>query len=249
MNSPRGTSAPRAGPARAAAPPLPAPGGRAILPRESSARLARARPLAMEKVKHARDQDRAPDLEGDRRLMELVAANDKEAQKAFARRFLPRVQRATRALLRAPADADDATQHCLIELLRSARGFRGDGSLEAWIDRITVRTALRLARERARAHGRIDADAEPDALVGAPEEPFPGEELPRDLHEYLAGLSDVRREALVLRHVLGYSIAEVAELTGVSPNTVKDRLLAAREELRRLIRRDHLTHPRARRSA
>ena len=180
--------------------------------------------------------------------MERVAAGDPAAQRAFARRVLPRVQRAARALLRSPADAEDAAQHCLIELLRSARTFRGDGALEAWCDRITARAAIRLARERARAAGRI-ADVEPDDLHASPEEPFPGEDLPRDLHDYLAALPDVRREALVLRHVLDHSVAEIAEITGVSVNTVKDRLLAAREALRRQIRRDHLIPPRARRSA
>ena len=181
--------------------------------------------------------------------MERVAAGDPAAQRAFARRVLPRVQRAARALLRAPADAEDAAQHCLIELLRSARTYRGDGALEAWCDRITARAAIRLARERARAAGRLAPEVELDALHASPEEPFAGEELPRDLHDYLAALPDVRREALVLRHVLDHSIAEIAELTGVSVNTVKDRLLAAREALRRQIRRDHLIPPRARRSA
>jgi DNA-directed RNA polymerase specialized sigma24 family protein len=45
---------------------------------------------------------------------------------------------------------------------------------------------------------------------------------------------------LVLRHGFEYSIDEIAELTGVSPNTVKDRLLRAREAIRRIIRREQL---------
>jgi RNA polymerase sigma-70 factor (ECF subfamily) len=45
---------------------------------------------------------------------------------------------------------------------------------------------------------------------------------------------------LVLRHMLDYSIDDIAELTEVSPNTVKDRLLHAREQLRRLVRRDRM---------
>jgi RNA polymerase sigma-70 factor (ECF subfamily) len=48
----------------------------------------------------------------------------------------------------------------------------------------------------------------------------------------------VQRSALVLRHVMGYSVNEIAELSDVSPNTVKDRLLRGTREMRRLIRRD-----------
>jgi RNA polymerase sigma-70 factor (ECF subfamily) len=61
---------------------------------------------------------------------------------------------------------------------------------------------------------------------------------PRPLVEYLAELPETRRVALVLRHVMGYSIEEIAELTEVSPNTVKDRLLRAREQVRKTLRRE-----------
>lgn len=203
----------------------------------------------MSTVKSTREPFRAPDPEGDRRLMELVAADDPNAQTTLVRRLLPRVRRATRALLRDAADADDATQMAILEVLRSARTFRGEASIESWSDRITIRTTLRQARRQSARHQRIDAAAEPDQLDGgdAADGALVRADLPRDLEEYLRALPDARREALILRHVLGHSVAEVAELTGVSPNTVKDRLLAAREEIRRMIRRDHVIHPRAER--
>jgi DNA-directed RNA polymerase specialized sigma24 family protein len=43
--------------------------------------------------------------------------------------------------------------------------------------------------------------------------------------------------------MMDFSIDEIAELTEVSPNTVKDRLLHARQQLRKLIRRDRLFDP------
>jgi RNA polymerase sigma-70 factor (ECF subfamily) len=141
-------------------------------------------------------------------------------------------------LLRDAHDADDATQIALCEILKAASGFRGDGALEGWADRIAVRTILRIARERRVRSLRFDA-VEPDALAdpsGATRSLR--DELPRELRAYLDELPETRRTTLVLRHALGYSVQEVAELTGVSPNTVKDRLLAAREQVRRLIRRD-----------
>jgi len=183
--------------------------------------------------------------------MELVAANNSNAQRTLACRLLPRVRRATRALLRDRSDADDATQLCLLEVLRSAKSFRGVGSIEAWSDRITIRTTLRQAKRKRSQLQRIDAGAEPDALSGgqATDATLTTADLPRDLREYLEALTKDRREALVLRHVLGHSVAEIAELTGVSPNTVKDRLLTARQEIRKMVRRDHLTHPRAERKS
>ena len=202
----------------------------------------------MDTVKSTREPSRAPDPEGDRRLMELVAADDPNAQRTLVQRLLPRVRRATRALLRHRADADDATQLCLLEVLGSARNFRGSGSIEAWSDRITIRTTLRQAKRQRSRLQRIDAGTEPDALSGgvAADASLTAADLPRGREEYLSELSDARREALVLRHVLGHSIDEIAAITEVSRNTVKDRLVTARQELRKMIRRDHVLHPRAR---
>ena len=159
----------------------------------------------------------------------------------------PRIARIARALLRHAADADDATQASLLEILRCADTHRGEGSFEAWADRITVRTTLRLARQRRVRSLRID-ETEPDALAAGPPDTSLREGLPRDVAEYLAELPETRRTALVLRHALGYSIEEVAELTGVSPNTVKDRLLAAREQVRKRVRQEIVCGPMGRTS-
>lgn len=196
-------------------------------------------------------QARAQEAREDQALMELVAAQQPIAQAQLIRRLMARVRRATRAILRDPADADDATQQCLIELLKSAKSFRGEGSVEAWSDRIVVRTTMRYVKARARAAARVAGDADPDAQQSrGADTPALAEGLPRPVQEYLEQLSPSRRTALVLRHVLGYSVAEIAELTGVSPNTVKDRLLTARREFRRMIRRDLALAPgAARRSA
>jgi RNA polymerase sigma-70 factor, ECF subfamily len=174
----------------------------------------------------------------DVQLMARVAAGDAVARRALFERFVRRIRGIATAILAAPADVDDAVQSIVIEVLASADGFRGD-NLPAWMDRIAVRTAMRYARERRL---RLVRNAGEEALydIPAPENaaaPF-GDDLPRPLAEYLAELAPERRTTLVLRHVMDYSIAEIAATMEVSPNTVKDRLLAAREQVRRAIRRD-----------
>jgi RNA polymerase sigma-70 factor (ECF subfamily) len=177
----------------------------------------------------------------DRRLMQRVAANDLEARRVLARRLLPLARRVARSLLRQRADAEDAVQTALIEILRSAATYRGETAIERWAQRIVVRTSLRYAREQRR-HSRIaEASAEIDQLHGHFTEVPPGgaeEALPRPVLEYLERISQVQRDAVVLRHALGLSVAEIAEVTGVSENTAKARLLYGRRALRRLVRRD-----------
>jgi RNA polymerase sigma-70 factor (ECF subfamily) len=194
----------------------------------------------MEPVDQPRAQVRDASDAGDVSLMELVARCDPDAESRLVYRLLGRVQRATAALVPNPADKDDAAQVCMLEILRSARSYRGVGSIEAWSDRIVVRTALRFAKRRRRAEQRLDASADPDRIdSGGHDDPL-SDNLPRTVRDYLAQLSEPRRTAIVLRHVLGYSIDEIASITRVSPNTVKDRLLTARREFRRLVRRDQV---------
>lgn len=164
----------------------------------------------------------------------LTCASTREA---LARRLRPRVQRLVSSFVRERADADDAAQVALLEILRAMPSFRGEAKLETWADRIAVRTAIKFARTRRLAAVRHDA-VELDELPLPESSTSAGEELPRHLMSYLDALPEARRTALVLRHALGYSVQEIAELTGCSENTVKDRLLAARQEVRRMVRRD-----------
>jgi RNA polymerase sigma-70 factor (ECF subfamily) len=174
-------------------------------------------------------------------LMRRVASSDRHAQRVLAHRLAARVQRISQRLIRNRADADDASQLALIEILRSAGTYQDISSIERWADRITVRTVLRHARDQRRRPwqlaGRVDAEHVSSAAV-EPEESSSGPAAPRPVDEYLAELPAARREVLVMKHSLGYTTQEIAELTNSPIGTIKDRLVAARKQLRKLIGRD-----------
>ena len=172
--------------------------------------------------------------EDDATLMARVGRGDTSAQATLVQRLLRRVQRLCRALLRNGHDAEDAAQVSMLEIFQSARGYRGDSSVERWADRITVRTALRLSRSEKKAQ-RAPIDLEPQqAVAAASEETILAQ-------EYLGCLSERQRAVLILRHGFEYSIEEIAELTGISPNTVKDRLLRGRGSMRKMMRREQFS--------
>ncbi|WP_394828104.1 RNA polymerase sigma factor [Pendulispora albinea] len=180
------------------------------------------------------------DEEADARLARQ-AATDATARDAIARRLGARVRRLCRALIPHADDSDDAAQLALLDIVQSAPGFRGESSLEAWADRIAVRTAIRVARQRRLASVRTQGDIAPDDLAAPGPSPKAADGIPRSIAAYLDELPEARRTVLVLHHVMGCSVPEIAEVTGVSMNTVKDRLLAAREQVRRMVRRDLAT--------
>ena len=174
-------------------------------------------------------------------LMKLVAEGDAHAQRVLAHRLAGRVQRIAQRLLSNAADAEDAAQLSLMEILRSAGGYRDESSIERWSDRIAVRTSLRYARDQRRRPwafaSRVDVLEVADA-GSAHAADRTSEETPRALMDYLAELPPARREALVLKHGLGYTTEEIAALTDKPVGTVKDRLVAARKQVRKLIQRE-----------
>ena len=168
-------------------------------------------------------------------LIGQAAAGDRHAQHRLVKHLQRRVQSIALSILGNALDAEDTTQIILMEILKSAGSFRGE-NFQAWSDRIAARTAVRHARQRRIRGLRFESTDTLDDLP-LPTHTFDSD-LPRDLVDYLSQLPETRRVAVVLRHVMDYSIEEIADLTECSPNTVKDRLLQGRGQLRRLIRRD-----------
>ncbi len=86
------------------------------------------------------------------------ARSDAEIVESLA----PRVRRIAGSLLRNDHDADDASQVALLELVRALPTYRGEGTIEAFCDRVVVRTSIRIARARRLSSVRTDGGVEPD---------------------------------------------------------------------------------------
>lgn len=170
-------------------------------------------------------------------LMARVARKDPVAQRLLVERVGGRVFNVSRMLCGVAADAEDAAQLSLMEILKSAESFRVAQSLEAWADRITVRTTLRARRRERERRGLLARWLSPGFLPWG----GPGAAPARDaggVERFLDQLDPERRRAFVLHHALDYTVDEIAEATGAPPGTVKDRLVMARRTLRRFIERD-----------
>jgi RNA polymerase sigma-70 factor (ECF subfamily) len=175
-----------------------------------------------------------PDTQADVELMARVAARDPAAQRIVVDRLARRVRKVTGLLCRNSADADDAAQLALIEILRTAQGFRVATSLERWAERITVRATLQTVRRERSRKGLLErwlpADVQP--WGGSSVQPAVDQ---IGLDALLERLSSERYQVFVLHHALDYTVEEIAELTVTPVGTVKDRLVMARKQLRRLV--------------
>jgi len=165
-------------------------------------------------------------------LMGRVARGDADAQRQVVRRLLRRVEALCRVVLRDGEAAVVACELSMLEILKSAHNFAGARPLERWADRITVRTALRAATPKRSAQ-RVPAELGPGTTD-------PMSESVLLARQYLDRISEQERMVVIMRHALGYSIEEIAEMTAISEDAVKALLLRARGAMRRMCRREQI---------
>ena len=167
-----------------------------------------------------------------------VGAGDPVASERFVRRALKTVRRVARAILADRTEADDAIQLALLDLLGAAKTYRGTGSFDGWVRRIASRAVLRYARKARSSRLRTAAIQERSAPGRIVMDATVLESLPRSLEYYLGALPKVQRTAILLRHALGHTVGEIAEVTDAPVPTVRSRIKKAQQQLRRLIQRD-----------
>jgi RNA polymerase sigma factor (sigma-70 family) len=176
-------------------------------------------------------------------LERFVSGRGEVAELAFAvllERHGPMVLRVCRKVLRDRHDADDAFQATFLVLVRRAGSIRRRDSVACWLHGVALRVAAcaRAAAMRRRAHeARRGTEMGGREIV---EDPGRGDLGPA-LHEEIERLPNRFREAAVLCLLEGRSVDEAALRLGCPAGTIKSRLSAARERLRRRLARKGLT--------
>jgi RNA polymerase sigma-70 factor (ECF subfamily) len=165
-------------------------------------------------------------------LIALVATGDDSALRALFSRHAPWLATRLRAVLPA-ADVEDVIQETFIAVWRGAVGYRPDGAAGGWLWGIARRQAALLLRRR----GPGSMTAPDQTAVGDwPDADFADTVAVRtDLERAVASLGPPgtsEREVWQLLYVEDRPVAEVAEMTGVPPGTVKSRAHRARKRLR-----------------
>jgi RNA polymerase sigma-70 factor (ECF subfamily) len=158
------------------------------------------------------------------------------------RQHFPFVWRMMRRLGVPDGHVEDAVQDVFIVVHRRLADFQGRSSVRSWLAGIVRRVAHdhRRLGNRKPALGQAQSDRAPDDLSAdhpSPEETMINTEAVRILHELLDRLDDDKREVFILAELEQWSIAEIAEATGVKINTASSRLRLAREAFEEAARR------------
>jgi RNA polymerase sigma-70 factor, ECF subfamily len=181
----------------------------------------------------------------DEDIATLLRSGDRE--RAFAvllERYEARIYRLCCALLRDPAQAQDAAQESLVRIWRAIGTYDSTAaSVSTWAYAIARNRCL-TALERRRQHESLSEEAvaeEVDAIT-APEL-TEGDERSEQLRELVELLPERLRRTLTLYYFEDRSIEEVARMLGCPQGTVKTHLFRARAQLSEQLRRRGLDDP------
>ena len=152
-------------------------------------------------------------------------------------------------------DAEDLVQETLLAAWRGFEGFEGRSSVRAWLYRIATNRCLNVLRDRARRPREVPAmppspeptrrteplwiEPYPDVLLEDISDRSPGPEARYEAREavglaFVSALQKLpprQRAVLVLRDVLGFRNAEVADMLDTGEGSVKGALQRARATL------------------
>jgi RNA polymerase sigma-70 factor, ECF subfamily len=155
----------------------------------------------------------------DEELIGAVARGDERALEALCRRY----QRPLYGFIArhtGERDVDDLYQDTWLRVVRAAPRFDPDRRFSTWLFQI----AVNLCRDW---HRRPPPDAvapeESEQRAGA-HDPTARVEAVLDAERLLAQLPEPQRSVVILRYYHGMGEAEVAEILGCPPGTVKSRL-------------------------
>lgn len=168
----------------------------------------------------------------ERTLVQGCLANDPQSQEALYSRYAPRMYAVCLRYARRAAEAQDMLQDGFIRVFNKLAHFRHDGSLEGWIRRIMVTTAIDHLRRHAVRKEHFTADDGVDA-------PVPADALDalgvQEVHALLAELPHGYRTVFCLYAIEGFDHAEIGAMLGVGESTSRSQLAKARRMLQQRI--------------
>lgn len=142
------------------------------------------------------------------------------------------------------AQAEDLMQETFLRVIKGSASYEEQSKFTTWL--YTIARNLCVDASRRAKHRRaqsldapLDADDGGATLLdvtadkrGQVDRAVIGKQLGEQIQQAVEALVEEQREVFVMREVLNLSFKEIADIVGVSENTVKSRMRYALEKLR-----------------
>jgi len=169
----------------------------------------------------------------DQDLIKECIDNNPKAQKELYDRFASKMMGVSYRYASSQEEAKDILQDAFIKVFGRIGSFKKEGSLEGWIRRIVVNTALDNIRKRKKDKQNVSLT---EAEHLASNKDYIIENLSaEDLLQMLKTIPIGYRTVFNLYAIEGYSHKEIADSLGITENTSKSQYSRAKAFLRNLL--------------
>lgn len=152
------------------------------------------------------------------------------AQRKLFEMFAPKMLGVCLRYMKSQDEAEDVLQDGFIKVFSKLSAYQNNGSLEGWVRRIMVNTALDQIRKNSKFAYSADFTENEYKLENSD---FTFETLvAEDLMKLVNGMPEGYKVVFNMFAIEGYGHKEIAEILGVSENTSKSQYSRARSYLK-----------------
>jgi len=162
--------------------------------------------------------------------------NNPQAQEELYRRFAPKMFGICLRFTKNKMEAEDVLQEGFIKIFTHLKDYRNDGSLEGWIRRTMINTAINYYKKRAKQFS--DVQIESMEITDKKVESVIDKLSADELLSVIQDLPDGYRMVFNLSVIEGFTHKEVGDMLGISENTSKSQLSRARTVLQGKIKKN-----------
>ncbi len=175
------------------------------------------------------------EAEPDSRIIERILAGEADLFEEIVRRYQRMVGSVAYKMGIRPSDLDDLVSEVFIKAYRNLGRYRPEHAFSTWLYRLATNRVLDEVRARRR-EGRREEVTEnlPDRGPRA-DRALDDDDRARAVASALAAIPEEYRAPLVLLHMEGRKVTEIAYTLGIPEGTVKTRLARGRERLRQVL--------------
>lgn len=171
------------------------------------------------------------DAERERDLIERARGGDREAFGALVRLHLPSAIRLAMQVVRNSADAEDVVQDAFLSALNHLDDFQPGRAFWPWLSRIIVNRSVDLMNAgTVRLAEALSPNLE--SFDPSPHRVAERGELAEHVRRVVSAMPPRQRLVVEMFDLQGASVAEIAELTGSAPATVRWHLHIGRRTLK-----------------
>lgn len=164
-------------------------------------------------------------------LIKKCIQNNAGAQEKLYKLYAPKMFGVCLRYTKNYMEAEDILQEGFIKVFLHLKDYRNEGSLEGWIRRTIVNTAINFYRKSIKSSKDLDID---DIEIANNDDETVLDQLStKELLDAVRELPDGYRVVFNLNVIEGYTHKEIGQMLNLSENTSKSQLSRARQVLQK----------------